>query len=240
MKKTITTILMFAVGTVIGYAQTNVISQNAVGYVKRDLVNGDFYLLRYDFLDIDGNATGVSDIIGDQLPTNSQVLVWNGNGFDFEEYQEGKKLAAGTFSWVPDTSVILPGMAFFVQVPTTTDPGPHTLFMTGEVPGENNNSETTTVGVAASGAFSALGYPYPAAVEWTNTSLATVDVTTNDQLLTYNNGYSFIEYQEGKKLAAGTFAWTANPTLQPGDGFFYQRNSAIANSWTEVKPYAWP
>jgi len=234
----VSTGILLACGTV-SFGQTNVLSQNAVGYVKVSIGEGDLEMVSYDFLDIDGNPTTISDVAGDQLPVGSRAFLWDapGQSFVIENFQAGLKAAAN--AWAPDTNPIAPGDGLFLEAALGGASTAYDVFMTGEVPGGNNNSGTTTVAVA--NGLSLTGYPYPASVSWTSTTLAQ-GATVGDRFIGWNSGlqgYNIANFQPGLKAAAD--AWS-NPgeTIEPGDGFFYDNSTGAGYDWTEIKPYAFP
>ena len=221
------------------FGQTNVLSQNAVGYVKVSINEGALAMVSYDFLDIDGNPTTVSDVIGTQLPLNSRVFLWDAaaQGYIIENFQAGAK--SNPDAWAPDNNPIAPGDGFFIEAASGGASGSYDVFMTGEVPGDNNNSGTTDVAIAA--ALTGGGYPYPASVDWTSTTLATGAVL-GDRLLLWDAGiqnYDVANFQAGAK--SNPDSWS-NPAevIEPGEGFFYDNSSGGGYTWTEVKPYAFP
>jgi hypothetical protein len=223
----------------VSFGQTNVLSQNAVGYVKVSVDEGDLAMVSYDFLDIDGNPTTISDVAGTQLPLNSRAFLWNaaGQSFVIENFQAGLKAAAD--AWAPDTNPIAPGDGLFLEAATGGASSSYDVFMTGEVPGDNNNSGTTDVAVADG--LSLAGYPYPASVLWTSTTLA-AGATVGDRVIGWDagaQGYTIDNYQPGLKAAPD--AWS-NPgdVIEPGEGFFYENITGGGYSWIELKPYAFP
>jgi len=230
--------ILLACGSV-SFAQTNVLSQNAVGYVKVSINEDELEMVSYDFLDIDGNPTTISDVAGDQLPVGSRAFLWNpaGQSFVIENFQAGLKAAAD--AWAPDSNPIAPGDGLFLEAATGGASASYDVFMTGEVPGENNNSGTSTVAIADG--LSLSGYPYPANVAWTSTTLA-AGATVGDRFIGWDSAgqsYDIANFQPGLKAAAD--AWS-NPgeIIEPGNGFFYDNSSGGGYDWTELKPYAFP
>ena len=220
------------------FGQTNVLSQNAVGYVKVSINEGDLAMVSYDFLDIDGNPTTASDVIGDQLPLGSRLFLWDAGSqaYVIENFQAGLKAAAD--AWAPDSNAIGPGDGFFVEAASGGGSASYDVFMTGEFPGANNNSDSTDVSIAS--ALTGAGYPYPASIDWTATELA-LGAGVGDRFLNWDTAaqnYNLANFESGLKAAAN--AWS-NPSevIEPGEGFFYDNNGG-ARTWTEVKPYAFP
>jgi hypothetical protein len=208
------------------YAQTNVLSQNAVGYVKVSLTGGELKLITHQFNDIDGNPQTPSVVLGDQMPVNSKVFTWNGTSYDIEDYLAGTKTNPN--AWAPDTAALEPGVGFFVEAPDAAD-----VYLLGEVPADASNDLVAQPGLTA------LGFPFPASQAWTGTATA-AGANLNDRFFTWNgSSYDIDDYLAGTKTNPN--AWT-NPdkVLTPGEGWFYDSTLGEARTATEVKPYAWP
>lgn len=218
----------------IAFAQTNVLSQNAVGYVKVSIDVGDLALVSHDFVDIDGLPTTISDVIGDQLPNGSAAFIWDegGQAFMSEDYVPAGKGLPPT--WQPDTAVIEPGVGFFIEAANLGGPT-YEVFMLGEVPSVETNDLTTVPG------FTMLGYPYPATEDWTNTALAAA-ATQNDELFLWDQGSQAYTTDSFVPAGKGLPPTWSNParTIDPGVGFFYDSAAGGPVVATETKPYAWP
>jgi len=227
----------------VSFAGDDVLSQNAVGYVKVTMDKGTFDLLRYDFLDIDGGATTVTEVIGEQVPTGSRFIGWDASSQSFTSATLTENMMTGVKSWSGSAAAesVVPGVGFFLQVPADAAEESYDVFMLGEVPGDNNDSGTTTVALAAGG-FSLTGYPYPATVNWADTTLAAA-AATGDRLIMWRAGTQ--GYEAGSlsvNMMTGARSWGAldDEALDPGEGFFFENGSSGAISWEETKPYAWP
>ena len=208
------------------YAQTNVLSQNAVGYVKISLAADEVALVTHQFNDIDGNPQSPSTVIGDQMPVDSRLFTWNGSSYDIEDYLAGTKLNPD--AWTPDTASIEPGVGFFLEAAGAAD-----VFLLGEVPADATIDLTAEVGVTA------LGFPYPASQAWTGTATA-AGANIDDRFFTWNGAsYDIADYLSGTKLNPD--AWTIpGEVLDPGEGWFYESTLVAPRTESEVKPYAWP
>jgi len=213
-----------------------VLSANAVGYVKKTVDPGTLDLLRYDFLALDGSPTLVGDVFpADSTPANTRVFLWEATSqqFSIETLVSDK---TGT-AWSPGTGEIGPGDGFFVSI-DGAEAAPVDLVMVGEVPGSNNNSDSASIPVVEG--LSLVGFPYPTTVAWTDTTLAQ-SAAPGDRLFTWdsaNQQYNIDTYVSDKTGEA----WSpGDKILEPGQGFFYARTiGAGAVSWDEFKPYSWP
>ena len=204
----------------LAFAQTNVLSQNAVGYVKKTLDKGDLYLLDMDFNDIDGNVTYPQDVVGSQLPVGSRLFIWNGSGYDIEQYQAATKTTPE--GWAPNTSAIVPGVGFFVQVDAGAPLPSYDLYLLGEVPSAATSDITLEEGLTMT------GFPYPASVSWTSTAAA-AGAVVGDRLFTWTgSGYDIAQYQAATKTTPE--GWS-NPsaTIEIGQGFFFDRHGPADN-----------
>ena len=137
--------------------------------------------------------------------------------------------AKGTRGWSPDAAIAR-GDAFFLQ----NAPGGAAadVYMLGEVPGANNNSDTTVIdGVEGD----AIGFPYPAA-----TALSAMDVAA--QAASGANVYLWdaVNQAWSTPVSKGTRGWSSDPTIEPGEGFFITTAVGAPIDATETKPYAWP
>jgi hypothetical protein len=241
MKKTLAAIL--AVGMIAGVASaqtsSNVLSQNAVGYVKAAIQPGVFSLLAQPFNSIDGDPTP-SNVFGDSLPEDTTLFIWDpvSSTYTFEDY---KATTAGfppvtTTNWSPDTSLLEPGKAFWVRIPVTAAAAVDVTLM-GEVPA----AASSEVGLSSGFTMAAVPYPVDVTVEETEIGL---NAAEDDTIFLWDadaQSYSFIEF---KATTAGfppvtTTNWTpAGVTIPAGAGFWYRTSSA--RNPIVSKPYDWP
>lgn len=213
-------------------AQTNVLSQNAVGYVKITVESpptaSALYLLSTQWLQIDGTTNTIAKVLGDQLPNLTQVFTWNGTGYNAPStYFNGNFVPPGT----GDTA-INPADGFWIQIPPNT---PSTdIFLLGEVPGANNGFDSNVV--QNLGGIQLVSNPYPVNTTWTNIDLA-VQLPNLSQLFVYDGGFG----TPSTKLPTG--AWNASPDIDVGEGFFVAVGAGGTGNlaeWVETKPYTWP
>ena len=69
-------VVVVAFAATVAQAQTT--SANIVGYSKINAVGGELSLVALNF---ESSSTTVADLIGDQLPANSKIHLWNGTGY---------------------------------------------------------------------------------------------------------------------------------------------------------------
>lgn len=220
--------LVAALAATASMAQTNqVLSRNAVGYEKITVRNNNFELTRLDFVNLGGSAYTVTNLIGDQLPVGSAAFIYNN--------AEGTWLSEGRTrgGWLPGTNKIVRGQAVFLNVPSSAPSNSYSVFYMGEVP-DSVTAPTTTISNIE--VFKGLGYPYPVAMQWTNTTLGAT-APTGAGLFTWDAGItSYVSYARTR----GGWGAATNLVIQPGQGFFYTLPAGTTQTWVEVKPYTWP
>lgn len=208
------------------FGQTNVLSQNAVGYVKKTVDQGTLALMSYDFIDLAGNPVTVASLMGDQVPVGTAVSVWDRAGSSYVTVQKGAR------GWPGTTPELMRGDGFFVQIPDNSAESAYDIYMLGEVPGANNNADETTVPNVE---LDAVGYPYPAAVLFTATTAA-ASAESGDAVSTWDQANQ--QYATFVKGARGWPGGALNLVIEPGEAFWLDLDTNI--DWTEPKPYAWP
>jgi hypothetical protein len=202
---------------------TQVVSRNAVGYVRVEAEKGKFYALRYDFFSVDGSPVPIVDMIGDQVPQGSAAY----------KFQQGVGYIAenkGLFGWFPGTNTYEPGEGFWLAVPGTAVSNVYNVFLMGEVPDRFTAPTSMPINVASG--FSLLGFPYPTEMPWTSTVLAS-NAVQGDAMYKFDPDVGYISENRG------LFGWfPGTNVLYPGDGFWV--SSSVGGTWEEVKPYTWP
>jgi hypothetical protein len=209
-----------AAGLVSSLAQSsNVYSVNIVGYVNQTVPSG--YSVFAAPLKV--NATNGAEQVLSSLAAGDQLLLWNGGGFDVALF-----LGAGSwFDGVTFNPINMPnlpsGKGFFWQ---NNSGGTQTNTYVGEV--VLSNSVPLALGYSLVGSSVAIG----GGLENTNLNLP---LQAGDQVLIWNGG----GYNVALFLGAGTwfdgvtFNPIAEPTLNVGQGAFYQNNSGSPSTWTE-------
>jgi hypothetical protein len=110
----------------------------------------------------------------------------------------------------------------------------------GEVPDATTNPTNNSTIVHG---FQLLAYPYPVALNLTNTTLAAAG--DNDALLQFT-GTNYLTYTyiyDPDPSVAGWYDDIGNrtgPVLQPGKGYWYKREALGNTNWAQPKPYTWP
>jgi hypothetical protein len=217
-----------AAGVVASNAQ--VYSANVVGYANVVVPgNGALTLLANPF--DDGNGNYATNLLNNALPKKSQLLTWNGAGFNV-------LLKGGTPPSFPVNSVQLPpGIGFFVQNGSVGSLAPDlTNTFVGSVI-VNVGSSVTNV---ESPGLTLQGSPIPYAGNLAIISQAGGDtnmdfgtpLTKKSQILTWNgSGYAI-------SLKGGSPAlWNATATVGVGQGFFINAaNTSPSNVVETLNP----
>lgn len=232
MKRIFVVALCMAFLAPMTYGQSNVLSQNAVGYVKLTIPKGGLALARLDFESLDPSViANARNLIGDQLPTDSAVFIW-----DVATSQYIPETKGSRSGWPNSENSLDRGTAFWIQVPDTAAEESYDVYLMGEVPGANNNSETNTIeGIEG---IDALGYAYPAAIDWTNTQLSALLPSGSTIFIWDIATQAYLPFNKGARSGWGA---TGNAlVLDPGTSFWVDVGDDSIIDWTEVKPYDWP
>jgi hypothetical protein len=200
-----------------------VTSVNAVGYVQKSVVANQYVMMANPFSKMEAGATKVTiaDVFGTNgIPYGFSVLLFDGTGYVGETFY-------GVYGWDPGTTDVSRADGFWVLSPATTN-----LTLSGEVPAASYASNTSYV---IQQGYQMIGFPYPAEIALTNTSLATV-AAYGDTVLVFNGiGY------DGYTYYGSVYGWDpADLVLTPGSGYWYYKPSAGSTNWIETKPYNWP
>lgn len=204
----------------------NVLSQNAVGYIKKSINPGEFAYIQSPFVKIDGSGNfTVSELLPD-VPNQTNVLLWDTAA---QAYIQLTKNFLG--AWNDDPEVPR-GEAFFVQIPASAG-APVDVYLLGEVPGATSYPSTSTTLVEG---FTALGVPYPVATTIEASGLNAAIPNNNSVLLWDAVAQGYLQVS---KNFLGTWA-PANTVIEPGDGFFVSLSDPAGATYNEVVPYSYP
>lgn len=227
MKKMMSLVALAVIGSVVAASAKEVLSANAVGYVKRSVPAGKLQIVSVPFVNMANEDTGAYKFgetqIATDLPRGSSVMFWD------VEKQGWSGGAKGSKGWsAGDANYELKsGEAFFVKNGGTDD---LEVTAAGEVP-----DDATLARSYASGALAIMSSAYPVDVKFGDTELA-------DQL---ERGSSVMFWDTdrqgwsgGAKGSKGWSAGDANYEVKAGEGFFIK--PAGEGTWTAVKPYTWP
>ena len=219
------------------YAQSNqVVSRNAVGYVRVDLQKGEIRLLSYPFFCLSTNdytpPTPMNTMFFDTVPPGTCLYVWDAAASMYRSEILVSNRVSG-LKWIPNKNLLSPGRGFWMKIHPMAPSNYYTIYLLGEVP-DDYTAPTSTVDILPG--MNLLGYPYPAETQWTNLNLAKT-ATPGDIIYTFSNG----AYQSSAcYMTTNGTCWSQNLCLRPGDGFWFKRTAGTALTWEETKPYTWP
>lgn len=229
---------------------TQVVSRNAVGYVKVEVKGNGFFMGAIPFYEVgdDGEHT-VAEIFGDQL-VGGFIPALSDNVLKFDpvagSYVTFWKTTGGQWRQAPEivetTNTLAPGEAFWIANRQSSN---QTVFLMGEVP-DKFTVATSTQTVNIIEGFQFVSYSFPTEIAITNLSLDTdaqrgFIPALSDNILTWN-GTNYVTYwlpTSGDWRKAPELVATTD-TLLPGQGAWYNRRNAAPIIWKEEKPYAWP
>lgn len=229
---------MFLAG-VSGVLADDVKSVNAVGYVKTQIPDGRWALISLPFMTMDEDVTfTINDIIpADDDLIGTKAWYYRGDLWQPEHLQN----TPGGAEWSPGTNEFLRGQdALFVKADVAGG-GDLEITVLGEVPGDNNLGQTTTV-VVAGDKWTCLGFGYPVDVLVTNTELNTKGLQ-GDTIWTWDPDSGAVgawaKVTEMVNTPGGVQWSPADEVLNAGQGYFYDRNGALMN-WIQNKLYDEP
>ncbi len=248
MKKILLLVLgVMLVGSMAFGQATQVLSRNAVGYVKIDARSNGLTLVSIPFNAFSNTISGVlgSQLVGNNNPAGAdQIFKWDNAVQTYVRYY---KRATPENEWrkvgetVPTTDTLSPGESFFIKNSRLTN---QTVYLMGEVPDALTAPTSTVSGVPG---LQMISYSYPVETAISNLTLFDTAIKNNnpagaDQILKWD-----IPAQTYIRYYVRTTGWrkvgeTTNTadTLTPNEGFFYLRRGTTSFDWTEKKPYTWP
>ena len=228
MKK-IALVVLLALVCSIAYGQTQVLSRNAVGYVKILGEKGKLTLGRSDFEAMDSaGGIQVSNMFGDQLPDNTILYLWNREAAAYKTIAKAPRsgwAAAGT-------TRVARGQGFWIRVSGAAASNEYPVYIMGEVPDRLTSPTTTVTGISGLNMF---GFPYPVQGLWTNTDIA-LKAPVNSILYLWDQSNQ--AYKTYAKAPRSGWTTATNLVLYPGQGFWLRNTGTF--DWAESKPYTWP
>ena len=232
MKKTLWIAIVGAlVASVVAASAAEVLSANAVGYIKRTVpANGGLEVISYALnpMPYSGITWFTNTSVAAEMPNGSWTYFWNPTT---QRWIGSQKSGKGVWGSVAAAQQILPGEMFFLKTPAGAPAQEVTI--TGEVP----DDATLERAVIGGNAIAALGNPYPVDVAFTNTDVA--------KKAANGSAAFFWNPTTGRwngSLKSGKGIWDGPaPTkiVLAGEGFFL-KDFGAGSVWTNVKPYTWP
>ena len=234
MKKTLWIAMVGALAaSVVAASAQEVLSANAVGYIKKTVPAGGKIVAVSVPLDSMAEASNVfgRTSVAQEALAGSYVYFWNEAG---QNWVGGPK-RAGALAWLPGQSnyVVKPGEGFFLKSPTNSVT-PMDVTITGEVPSDVSRQKA----IIGNNNNSILANPFPTDFKFGESDLAK-NATAGSYVYFWNEaGQNWV----GGPKRVGALAWLpgqSNYTVKAGEGFFLKEASTV-NIWTAAKPYTWP
>lgn len=219
---------LLVMGAVAASAQ-EVLSANAVGYIKKELPpSNKLITVSIPLFNMTMTENVFSNLsLSSEVPLLSEVYFWNPVS---QRWDGGAKSGKGWPAGVV-TQIVTSGEFFFLKGPPgATDPTEFTI--TGEVPTDNNLARA----MPGTNALGSMANPYPTDFVFGDSSLS-----SNATLLSEVSFWNVDEQRwvGGAKSGKG---WPATVTTQvviATEGFFMKEAGTVYN-WTNSKPYTWP
>jgi N6-adenosine-specific RNA methylase IME4 len=232
MKKTLWILMAGALAaSVIAATAQEVLSQNAVGYIKKTLPAGGKLVMMSIPLDsmTEENIVFGRTSVAQEAVQNSTVYFWDTT---LQTWSFGAKGIKGWGS-VQSNKVVAAGEAFFLKGPST-DPD-RDVTITGEVPAEATIPRT----IPGGGALGTLGNPYPVDFKFGESALAN-NASQNSTVYFWDEALQTWSF--GAKGIKGWGTVQSNKVVAAGEGFFLKEigTDPSKTTWTAAKPYTWP
>jgi hypothetical protein len=233
MKRTLIILAIAAIAAPWSLVADEVLSRNAVGYVKLDLAGNSLFLGTLNFNSLSGDMDINTAFSVDSFPTGSKIWLWDSGA---QSYGSVESIIAPpptfTKQWSPGTNVLDIGQAYWIEVAGTSDTN-YEVYLMGEVP------STTNVDLSIGGGMQFIAFPYPVAMPLTNTALTDV-MQAGDKVWAWDAATTnFVVESCIAPPPTFTPQWSPGTmVLEPGAGFIYERTSVT--NWSAAKPYTWP
>ena len=225
MKKVTAILLGTLIASSAALAQTNqVLSRNAVGYVKVSIGDNQLDFLTMPFESLVPNGNVISNVV--PVASNAtQLITWDEGSQSYIAFTRTKG------SWgTAGTNTLPRGKSFFIRSPAGIA---QQFFLMGEVP-DRFSAPTTTVSIIEG--ISAVTVAYPVDTAWTSTAAAAL-LQNGDQFIIWDGGIqNYIAFTKSK----GAWGAATNYVLRPGQGAFLRKAATGVTPWNQPKPYTWP
>jgi hypothetical protein len=245
MKKVIFPVMgvVFVCSMVFGDTVNQVVSRNAVGYVKVEVASNGLALCTLNFNASDNTIASIftNQLMGGiNFGFSDQVIKWDPIARQYVKFWKNKN---NLWLQYPETTVttniLKPGDAFWIKNNHTSN---QTVYLMGEVP-DRISSPTQEVNLVSNLNF--VAYCYPIEIAITNLNLTQAKAGFNfgfaDNLIKWDaiskQYVTFWRHSSGWRQYPQTSSTTN--VIRPGEGMWYKRLSN-AFVWIESKPYSWP
>lgn len=230
MKKALWIVMAAALAVaVVAASAQEVLSANAVGYIKKTLPPGGDLVAMSIPLD---SMTNTSLVFGEtsvasEAPEGAFVYFWDTT---LQTWIGGQKSGKG---WGPAEAgyVLQPGEGFFLQGDPVAAADVE-VTITGEVPAD----ATLPRAIPGGNALGTLANPYPVDFTFGDSDVA---VNASEGSFVYFWDVGLQTWIGGQKSGKGWGPAESAYEVQAGEGFFLQESGSV-NQWEETKPYTWP
>ncbi len=215
--------LVLAIAVSAAVAQ-EVLSQNAVGYIKVNLPAGKFVSVAQPLNNMGKaeNKFGETSI-AQELPQGSTVFFWSPEG---QGWGGGGKSGKG-WAGAESNKVIAAGEGFFIKSPQDGE-----VTITGEVPDEPSLDRV----IPGNKAFGSLANPYPVDFKFGESDVAK---NASQGSTVFFWSIDAQGWGGGGKSGKGWAGAESNRIVAAGEGFFLKEAEGVTTI-TTVKPYTWP
>jgi len=230
MKKTLWIAIAVALAaSVIAVSAQEVLSANAVGYIKKTLpAGGDLIALSAPLNSMtDTQILFGATSIADEAPVGSEVYFWD------EVLQVWSPAAKSGKGWPAGAAnrVLEPGEAFFLKGDAAAVSDVE-VTITGEVP----EDATLSRAIVGGSSLGTVGNPFP--VDFTfGTSAVASNAAVGSEVYFWDVALQV--WSPAAKSGKGWPAGAANRVILAAEGFFL-KDLGVGSSWDENKPYTWP
>lgn len=228
MKKTLWIAIVgaLAASVLAASAQTEVLSGNAVGYIKKTLPAGKLIVVSIplDSMTETDIVFGRTSIAA-EAPQNSTVSFWDPIS---QGWSGGGK---GIKGWAAGESnrVIAVGEAFFMRGAGA----PVEVTITGEVPPDVRLGRA----IPGNNKLGTIGNPYPTDMKF-GESVFAKNAAQGSTVAFWNETSQ--GWSGGGKGIKGWAAGESNYVVKAGEGFFLREAVSSGTAWTNTRPYTWP
>ena len=234
MKKTLWIAMIGALAaSVVAASAQEVLSANAVGYIKKTVPAGGKFVTVAMPLDsmTETNIVFGRTSVAQEALVGSYVYFWNES---LQAWGGGAK-RAGVLGWQPAQSnyVVKPGEGFLLKSPTNSVDSMD-VTITGEVPSDASLQRA----IIGNDHIGVLANAYPVDFKFGESDVAK-NASVGSYVYFWNES---LQAWGGGAKRVGVLGWQpaqSNYTVKAGEGFFLKEKSTV-NVWTVAKPYTWP
>ncbi len=219
------------VASVVAALAQEVLSANAIGYIKRELPSGGKLITvavpLYNMTAANNVFSNLS--IASETPVGSSASFWDQGQ---QKWVVGAKKAKGGWDASVATQIVDSAEFFFIKGPATSTV-PTQVTIAGEVP----TDASLVRGFTGNSNLTAMANAYPADFVFSNSTLATRATVGSSVSFWDVAGQKWVV---GAKKAKG--GWDSNVATQlvTATSGFFLKEAGTVTTWTNTKPYTWP